>query len=224
MSQACLSEALRDHARARPSQAAGAIAETRRTRYPGSPDAAAPAAPAVPIHWSETTMVSYAELFDIGEDFRAFVGRGLAAEQGAVARIRQKLEADALSDASRERLRRIDKRYRLLAAGEMWCPDCQINLAALDFMQRLQPNLELAIISRGRAEDALRERLGLERVSIPLVLVLDEEFHPLGRFVERPQAVLAGGPEALPAYKAGDYLDSTVDEILAIIENPAAGD
>ncbi|MDT1028353.1 thioredoxin family protein, partial [Pseudomonas paraeruginosa] len=81
--------------------------------------------------------------------------------------------ADALSDASRERLRRIVKRYRLLADGEMWCPDCQINLAALDFMQLLQPNLELAIISRGRAEDSLRERLGLERVSSPLVLVLD---------------------------------------------------
>ncbi len=31
-------------------------------------------------------MASYAELFDIGEDFAAFVGHGLATEQGAVAR------------------------------------------------------------------------------------------------------------------------------------------
>ncbi len=93
-------------------------------------------------------MASYAELFDIGEDFAAFVGHGLATEQGAVARFRQKLESDGLPSALTERLQRIERRYRLLVAGEMWCPDCQINLAALDFAQRLQPNIELAIISR----------------------------------------------------------------------------
>ncbi|PXC08363.1 thioredoxin family protein, partial [Pseudomonas aeruginosa] len=129
-------------------------------------------------------MASYAELFDIGEDFAAFVGHGLATEQGAVARFRQKLESDGLPSALTERLQRIERRYRLLVAGEMWCPDCQINLAALDFAQRLQPNIELAIISKGRAEDDLRQRLALERIPIPLVLVLDEEFNLLGRFVE----------------------------------------
>lgn len=153
-------------------------------------------------------MASYAELFDIGEDFAAFVGHGLATEQGAVARFRQKLESNGLPSALTERLQRIERRYRLLVAGEMWCPDCQINLAALDFAQRLQPNIELAIISKGRAEDDLRQRLALERIPIPLVLVLDEEFNLLGRFVERPQAVLDGGPQALAAYKAGDYLST----------------
>lgn len=142
-------------------------------------------------------MASYAELFDIGEDFAAFVGHGLATEQGAVARFRQKLESNGLPSALTERLQRIERRYRLLVAGEMWCPDCQINLAALDFAQRLQPNIELAIISKGRAEDDLRQRLALERIAIPLVLVLDEEFNLLGRFVERPQAVLDGGPQRL---------------------------
>ncbi|PXB97327.1 thioredoxin family protein, partial [Pseudomonas aeruginosa] len=44
-------------------------------------------------------MASYAELFDIGEDFAAFVGHGLATEQGAVARFRQKLESDGLPSA-----------------------------------------------------------------------------------------------------------------------------
>ena len=126
-------------------------------------------------------MASYAELFDIGEDFAAFVGHGLATEQGAVARFRQKLESNGLPSALTERLQRIERRYRLLVAGEMWCPDCQINLAALDFAQRLQPNIELAIISKGRAEDDLRQRLALERIPIPLVLVLDEEFNLLGR-------------------------------------------
>lgn len=166
-------------------------------------------------------MASYAELFDIGEDFAAFVGHGLATEQGAVARFRQKLESNGLPSALTERLQRIERRYRLLVAGEMWCPDCQINLAALDFAQRLQPNIELAIISKGRAEDDLRQRLALERIPIPLVLVLDEEFNLLGRFVERPQAVLDGGPQALAAYKAGDYLEHAIGDVLAIIEGAA---
>ncbi|HBO3656929.1 TPA: thioredoxin family protein [Pseudomonas aeruginosa] len=166
-------------------------------------------------------MASYAELFDIGEDFAAFVGHGLATEQGAVARFRQKLESNGLPSALTERLQRIERRYRLLVAGEMWCPDCQINLAALDFAQRLQPNIELAIISKGRAEDDLRQRLALERIPIPLELVLDEEFNLLGRFVERPQAVLDGGPQALAAYKAGDYLEHAIGDVLAIIEGAA---
>ncbi|HCL4359137.1 TPA: thioredoxin family protein [Pseudomonas aeruginosa] len=174
-------------------------------------------------------MASYAELFDIGEDFAAFVGHGLATEQGAVAWFRQKLESNGLPSALTERLQRIERRYRLLVAGEMWCPDCQINLAALDFAQRLQPNIELAIISKGRAEDDLRQRLALERIPIPLVLVLDEEFNLLGRFVERPQAVLDGGPQAvldggpqaLAAYKAGDYLEHAIGDVLAIIEGAA---
>ncbi|HCH0745717.1 TPA: thioredoxin family protein, partial [Pseudomonas aeruginosa] len=48
--------------------------------------------------------------------------------------------------------------------------------------------------------------------------VLDEEFNLLGRFVERPQAVLDGGPQALAAYKAGDYLEHAIGDVLAIIE------
>ncbi len=68
---------------------------------------------------------------------------------------------------------------------------------------------------------ALRQRLALERIPIPLVLVLDEESNLLGRFVERPQAVLDGGPQALAAYKAGDYLEHAIGDVLAIIEGAA---
>ncbi len=107
-------------------------------------------------------MASYAELFDIGEDFAAFVGHGLATEQGAVARFRQKLESNGLPSALTERLQRIERRYRLLVAGEMWCPDCQINLAALDFAQRLQPNMRAetapAPASQWREQPAPRPR------------------------------------------------------------------
>lgn len=164
-------------------------------------------------------MASYEELFAIGEGFDAFVSHGLPAEIAAVHAVKRKLaEAGGLGDAMRQRLEAVRGRYHLLVVGEMWCPDCQINVTVLDHLQRLQPRIDLAVITKGRAEDDLRERLGLERISIPLVVVLDEHFQPVGGFVERPQEVIAGGEALKPAYRAGAFLQSTARDFLAIFE------
>ncbi|MDE3739004.1 thioredoxin family protein [Metapseudomonas resinovorans] len=164
-------------------------------------------------------MASFEQLFAIGERFDAFVGRGLPAEIAAVQAVQRKLaEPGALSEATRQRLQAVQGRYHLLVAGEMWCPDCQINVTVMDFLHRLQPRVDLAVISKGRAEDDLQERLGLERIQIPLVAVLDERFTLVGRFIERPQDVIAGGDAMKPDYRAGKYLESTALDLLAIFE------
>lgn len=164
-------------------------------------------------------MASYEELFAIGERFDAFVGRGLPAEIAAVETVRRKLaEPDTISAAVRQRLQAIQGRYHLLVVGEMWCPDCQINVTVMDYLQRTQPQIDLTIISKGRAEDDLQARLGLDRISIPLVVVLDADFQRVGRFIERPQAVIAGGDAVKPNYRAGQYLESTARDFLAIFE------
>lgn len=168
----------------------------------------------------ETHMTSYEELFRVGEDFESFVRHGLPAEISAVRDIQQKLtEADAISPVTQHRMHAVEGAFHLLVAGEMWCPDCQINVTALDYLRRAQPNIDVAIISKGRAENELKERLGLERISIPLVLVLDHRFQMIGRFVERPQQVVAGGDAVKPDYRAGKYLESTVQDILAIMSS-----
>lgn len=163
-------------------------------------------------------MASYQELCDIGETLGGFVGRGLPGEMAAVQTVQRHLAAGAVSAATIARLARLRRRYHLLVAGEMWCPDCQVNIPAFDFIQRNQPLVELAIISKGRAEDDLRERLGLEKIRIPLVAVLDAEFQLLGLFVERPQQVLAAGQAVLPDYRAGRFLDSAIGDLLDILE------
>ncbi|MDH1265911.1 thioredoxin family protein [Pseudomonas sp. GD03944] len=163
-------------------------------------------------------MVPYPALFAIGEHFDAFIIRGLPAEVATVQAARDRLNATPLSAAIQQRLQAVEGRYHLLAAAEMWCPDCQLNLAAMDHLQRLQPRIGLAIVSKSRAEHALKERLGLERISIPLVLVLDEQFELIDRFVEQPHAVTAGGDAVKSDYRAGGYLESTLDDVLAIIE------
>lgn len=165
------------------------------------------------------TMTSYQDLFAIGQTFDAFVEHGLPAEISAVREIQIKLAtADTLTPATRQRLGAVNQRFHLLVAGEMWCPDCQINVTVMDDLQRTQPNIDLAVITKARAEDALKQPLALERISIPFVLVLNDAFEPVGRFVERPQAVIDGGDALKPAYRAGDYLESTVKDLLDIFE------
>ncbi|WP_152224198.1 thioredoxin family protein [Pseudomonas sp. SCB32] len=164
-------------------------------------------------------MASYEELFSIGEGFAAFVAHGLPDEIAGVHAVQARLAtADAVSAATRQRMQAVSRRYHLLVAGEMWCPDCQINVTVMDFLQRTQPRIDLAVITKGRAEDDLRERLALERIPIPVVAVLDERFELVGRFIERPQVVVAGGDALKPDYRAGQYLEDTLTDLLDIIE------
>ena len=163
-------------------------------------------------------MATYRELFDIGQSYTEFVGSGLPAETAAAAAIAQRLEDQGPAAPLMQRIEQIERRYHLLVVGEMWCPDCQINVTVLDDLCRRQPRIDLAVITKGRAEDDLKARLGLDKVSIPLVVVLDAAFEPVGLFVERPQAVIGAGEDALRDYKAGQYLEATVDDLLALLE------
>lgn len=172
-------------------------------------------------------MATYQQLCEIGESFAEFVGRGLPSEIAAVHEVQRKLAGEgAISADTLERLKRVSRRYHLLVAGEMWCPDCQLNMSAFAFMQRIQPLIELAIITKGRAEDDLKQRLGLDTIRVPVVAVLDAEFQLLGCFVERPQQVITGGKDVMPDYRAGRFLESSIGDLLQIIETaekPAAG-
>jgi hypothetical protein len=164
-------------------------------------------------------MITYQQLFDFGEDFKSFVSRGMSAEIAAVRQIKEKLaEPGIITPQSLRRLADVKGQFHLLVAGEMWCPDCQINVSVMDFVHRVQPNIELAIITKGRAENELKQRLELDRISIPFALVLDDEFQPVGRFIERPLKVIGGGDALKPDYRAGKYLDSTLQDFLDIFE------
>lgn len=164
-------------------------------------------------------MTSYQELFNIGEDFESFVSRGLPAEITAVRQIQHTLaEPGAIAAASLQRLRAVQDRFHLLVAGEMWCPDCQINMTVIDYLRRTQANIDLAIITKGRAENELTQRLELQRIPVPLVVVLNDQFQMVGRFLERPQQVVLGGDAVKADYRAGKYLESTLQDLLDLFE------
>lgn len=117
------------------------------------------------------------------------------------------------------RLDQIEGSYHLLVAAEIWCPDCHINLAVMDFMCEAQPNIELAIVSKGRAENDLQESLGLERILVPVVAVLNEAYELIGTFVERPKVVQNDTTgQAMLRYRAGDHMDDTLQDLLTLME------
>jgi hypothetical protein len=168
------------------------------------------------------TMASYKDLFEYGEHFESFVARGFPAEIAAMRDMQRMLaQQQTMSLTSLQRLLAVQAPFHLLVVGEMWCPDCQINMAVMDYLQRGRPNIDLAIISKGRAENELKQRLNLERISIPLVLVLDRHYEPVGRFVESPQSVIEGGDAVKADYRAGKYLESTLQDFLDIFESAA---
>lgn len=165
-------------------------------------------------------MSLYQGIFATGRSFETFIRDGLPHERSAARGFADTTrQAATFSLSSLERLSKLRRRYHLLVAAEIWCPDCQINLAVMDFMRQAQPNIDLAIVSKGRAENNYRAALGLERVSVPLVAVLDEAYELIGTFVERPRAVVNDtSGQALPRYKAGGHMEDTLTDLLDVME------
>jgi Thioredoxin len=165
-------------------------------------------------------MSLYRNIFATGRSFDTFIHDGLDCEQSAMRGFAEKTRQTlTFSTSSLERLANLRGRYHLLIAAEIWCPDCQVNLPVMDFMRQLQPNIDLAIVSKGRAENNYRSELGLERVSVPLVAILDDTYCLIGTFVERPRVVVNDtSGQALLRYKAGDHMEDTLKDLLELME------
>lgn len=169
-------------------------------------------------------MIDYRELFSAGASFETFARTGLAGEIAAVKEARAKLASEEfVASELKERIGQVRGTYYLLTAAELWCPDCQRNVTAMQFISELQPNVSQAIISKSRAERTLLPALALDKVRIPFTLVLNAKFEPIGTFVERPGKVVNGGEAELQAYREGRLLNEAIEDILAIISRHEAG-
>jgi len=162
-------------------------------------------------------MMTYKELLEHGDNFHTYVGRGTHKERQDVAKIIARLEnGTGLRPDTLGRLVSIEEDYHLLAAGEMWCPDCRINITAMNKLCELQPRLKLSVISKGRAEDEIMEELGLDEILIPVVAVLNSDYEVVGQFIERPDVIadLDDIESVKVDYSEGAYMDATIREII----------
>jgi len=169
-------------------------------------------------------MADFGALCGIAFGFADFVKTGTAEEIAEITAIAARVNGGGpISPLTVRRLKMLEGHYHLLVAAEMWCPDCRVNLPAMDLLCRQQPNVRLSIMTQTRAERAMMAALGLSEILVPTVAILDHEHKLIGRFVEQPRFVTEGDREALrPGYLNGNYTDSTITDLLDVMEAAAA--
>jgi hypothetical protein len=120
--------------------------------------------------------------------------------------------------------------WHLLVLSEDWCGDAVNTVPVVARLAELAPNADLRVLARDANPDLMDAHLTGSSRSIPVVIVLDEQFREVGWWGPRPaelQGWVLGAGRALPTeeryrevrgWYARDRGRSTVGEILAIIE------
>jgi len=93
-----------------------------------------------------------------------------------------------VSSESVARLRRVPGGWRLLALSEDWCGDC---VSTVPIIARLaeQSGIDFRILHRDENPDLMDAHLTSGTRSIPVVMVLDDEFRVLAWWGPRPAVV-----------------------------------
>ena len=160
--------------------------------------------------------MSFEELFECGMNYETYVGSGTKKER---ARIPKNYSRIDLGEELTGKILEVSKKINFLCVGEIWCPDCQLNLSVIQKLCELNTNLEMSIISKGRGQKFLGEVLGLETVKIPTVVILDENYQKIGLFLEKPEIVkdVEEYDTIEIDYMKGKYLTDTAKDLLKII-------
>lgn len=84
----------------------------------------------------------------------------------------------------------LEKPVNLLILSEEWCPDCTDGLPIIDRIAQETGKVNARVLKRDENLELADQFLnkGLWR-SIPTIIVLDENFAPLGHVAERPDSV-----------------------------------
>lgn len=160
--------------------------------------------------------MSIKELFEVGTTFETAIGQGTKSER---ARIPKNYSRINFSDDIINALTSFDKEINFLVAGEIWCPDFQLNATVLKKFTELNSNFDMSIISMGRCKKFVFPILGVDNMKFPVILVLDKEFNVLGTFEERPKVVRAVSnfEDIKLDYYKGRYLIDSAYEFIDIM-------
>jgi hypothetical protein len=133
------------------------------------------------------------------------------------------------------RVRRFGKARHLLVISEDWCGDAVNIVPWVAALAADLPNADLRLIARDRHLDVMDEHLTNGSRSIPVVIVIDEEFTELGWWGPRPRELQAWAmsPEAraldkdiryreMRRWYAQDRGRSILAEVLELLERTAA--
>ena len=164
---------------------------------------------------------SLESLFQEGLPFDKFLQSADAAQRKAILDF---LEQSDFSDVQPPAVP-----VRILFFGELWCPDCVINGAALAGILREThgQNLDVRVQPRDGNEQVIMALGDGVKARIPTIVALDGEGEPLGVFVERPSAIRALESTEdqlkriamMKAYRAGGFVTEAAREIMEMMGN-----
>ncbi|MEW9078682.1 thioredoxin family protein [Terrisporobacter glycolicus] len=158
------------------------------------------------------------ELYQVGCSFETSVGEGSKSER---ARISKNSSRIVLNDELTNNIMSFDKEIKFLVAGEIWCPDYQLNGSVIKRFIDLNTNFDMSVITMARGKKFLEPILDIENAKYPLIVVLDKDFNILGSFQERPEIVKNSKnfDEIKLNYYKGQYLTNSANDIWNIIKN-----
>lgn len=161
--------------------------------------------------------MTFKELFQIGQKFEDYIKVGSQGEKNETSKYYSKI--DLPKDIINE-IKEIEGKIYILASGEMWCPDCQLNITVAKKLTEINDNIKLSIISLGRGKMFLKPLLNLEEFKIPTMVILDENFNQLGLFLEQPKTVkkIEKNDKNKLLYLKGNFLVDVAKELILLIK------
>ena len=118
-----------------------------------------------------------------GETFQRF----LTSVQHHQTLWRQLSERAVLPEEAVESARSVHGRWRLLVLAEDWCGDAVHVLPYLARLEETFPNFELRILPRDENPDLMDSHLTNGSRSIPVVMILDEDYREVAWWGPRPE-------------------------------------
>ncbi|PAB57511.1 thioredoxin family protein [Anaeromicrobium sediminis] len=163
------------------------------------------------------------QLFEKGVSFIEFVNQDKDTHKEKTLEIYNNAE---IQDTIKDMIKSIDEKVNILVFAEIWCPDCMINVPALQKISDENSNFNLSIIPREGNESYLEEYKVGGKAKIPTFVFMDKDFNKMGAFVEKPLVVKnieenGTQPEIIVTkrkYRKGEYVEETIKEIINIIK------
>ena len=168
--------------------------------------------------------------FDSALPFATFVGQA----QANVALWRDTYRLARVPADAAARLAVLPGRWHLLVIVEDWCGDAVNTVPLLARLAELAPNVDLRVVGRDDNPDLMNAHLTNGTRSIPVVIVLDEDYEEAGWWGPRPSALQQwvtdegmrlGKDERyrrVRTWYARDRGRATVDEVIDVVAHAAA--
>ena len=155
-------------------------------------------------------------LYSAGMNFDAFMGTGIKSERD---RIPKNYSRITMTEDEINTVKNIEEKINFLFSGEPGCMDFQLNVTVLKKFCELNPNFDMAIITKARGEKFLKPLMEVEEFKVPFIVPLTEEYEVCGEiFVERPKEIKKFVYEDVKMdYLKGQYLNETIKDLIEMI-------